>query len=90
MDGLSSDPALSLPSSSAPQPTPGSRSGTPRRPANALNLDDDDEAAEGVNDANGAAPRRRRRNVEGEVPLVRDVVGESVAGAFETFLKTCV
>lgn len=89
MDGLSSDPALSLPSSSAPQPTPGSRSGTPRRPVNALNLDDD-EAAEGGADTNGAAPRRRRRNVEGEVPLVRDVVGESVAVAFEEFLKTCV
>ncbi|KAK7462684.1 MCM DNA helicase complex subunit mcm6 [Stygiomarasmius scandens] len=96
---LSSPPAhrSSLPPSSAPdihdtQSINGESSqsrGTPRRRVDALTLDDeaDEEQAQ---EADGARKRRRPRNQQqpGDVPLVRDAVGESVAESFETFLKT--
>ena len=95
-DGLSSPPApgSSLPQSSAPNPT-ASSNGTPRsvrRPAtDALafgNSDAQDAQGEGET---GARQRRRPRNQPGgDVPMVRDAVGESVCESFETFLKTCV
>ncbi|TFY78767.1 hypothetical protein EWM64_g5246 [Hericium alpestre] len=62
----------------------------PRRQAgDALNFGDD-EAEEAVEE-NGSGARRRRRprtQMNADVPVVRDAVGESVAEAFETFLKT--
>lgn len=92
-DGLSSPPPMrsSLPPSSAPNPTQSVDGRSPRRPtANALTLGDDE--AEEEEERSG--PTRKRRNprtqANGEVPLVKDAVGESVAESFETFLKTCV
>ncbi|KAH0840264.1 MCM2/3/5 family-domain-containing protein [Lanmaoa asiatica] len=92
--GLSSPPAprSSLPPSSAPNPT-ASSNGTPRsvrRPAaDALAFGNSEaEEAQG-GDETGARPRRRPRNQPGgDVPMVRDAVGESVCESFETFLKT--
>ncbi|KAF8550374.1 MCM-domain-containing protein [Imleria badia] len=94
IDGLSSPPAprLSLPPSSAPNPT-ASSNGTPRSarrpPTDALAFGNS-EAQEGQGEDETAARRRRRpRNQPGgEVPMVRDAVGESVCESFETFLKT--
>ncbi|KAH7919533.1 MCM-domain-containing protein [Leucogyrophana mollusca] len=91
VDGLSSPPAMrsSLPPSSAPLPT-FSSNGTPRRPAADALAFGDDEAQE-VQEGDEPAARRRRRprnQANGDVPLVRDAVGESVAESFETFLKT--
>ncbi|EDR12754.1 uncharacterized protein LACBIDRAFT_188723 [Laccaria bicolor S238N-H82] len=78
----------SLPPSSAPDPVGSVRGGTPRRPAvDALTLEDDEDQEPGT----GAPSRKRRRprtQANGEVPLVKDAVGESVAESFETFLKT--
>ena len=87
-DGLSSPPPemySELPPSSAPDPTP-TANATPRRQiADALTID----AAAESNEPEGASRRRRRpRQVNGEVPMVKDAVGESVAESFETFLKT--
>ncbi|KAG5654584.1 hypothetical protein H0H81_011559 [Sphagnurus paluster] len=59
---------------------------SPRR-ADALNIGDQevvDEAEEGTQ----RKRRRPRTQGNGEVPLVKDAVGESVAESFETFLKT--
>lgn len=86
-DGLSSPPPATyseLPPSSAPDPTP-TANGTPRRQiADALTIDAADS-----NETEGTSRRRRRpRQVNGEVPMVKDAVGESVAESFETFLKT--
>lgn len=93
--GLSSPqaPRSSLPPSSAPIPTqsPNRRSTPNRRTADALTLGDDE--AEEDNEEGDDSGRRRRRargQVNGDVPLVKDAVGESVAESFETFLKTCV
>lgn len=102
VDGISSSPPLrhsSLPPSSAP---PGSQSsnghntprrGTPQRnraPIDALNLGDDE--AEEVDDNQEQAARRRRRprnqQLDGDVPMVKDAVGESVQENFEEFLRT--
>lgn len=77
----------SLPSNS--DSTPPRR--TPTRSAgNALSLGDDDVA----DTANGDGPARRRRKpkanaqINVDVPIVRDAVGESVRENFEAFLKT--
>lgn len=87
LDFPSSTPAdFNLPPSSA---IPDERATTPRRTArttDALNLDD---VPEGTNDtANSRKRRRPRTQANGDVPLIRDAVGESVAESFETFLKT--
>ncbi|KDQ64424.1 hypothetical protein JAAARDRAFT_187751 [Jaapia argillacea MUCL 33604] len=90
---LSSPPAprSSLPPSSAPNPTR-SRTGTPRRSrqTDALALDDGD-AGEDDQEPGNQRKRRGPRNQNQlgvDVPIVKDAVGESVADAFETFLKT--
>jgi len=103
IDGLSSPPVplSSLPPSSAPFPSTNER-GSPRsnprsspvarrQPADALAFGDDE--AEEEQEGDGSAVRRRRRargQVNGDVPLVKDAVGESVAESFETFLKGSV
>jgi DNA replication licensing factor MCM6 len=91
-DGLSSPPAMrsSLPPSSAPDLSLANGTGSPRRPTvDALTLGDD-EADEEEQDGTGSRKRRRQRGqVNGDVPRVKDAVGESVAESFETFLKTC-
>ncbi|KAF8969320.1 mis5 protein [Flammula alnicola] len=78
----------SLPPSSAPDPTPSNNGATARRPiADALALANDE--AEEDNEEGAARGRRRRpRQMNGDVPIVKDAVGESVAESFETFLKT--
>jgi DNA replication licensing factor MCM6 len=75
-----------LPPSSAPDPTPAANGSTPRRQiADAFTID----AAADSNEPEGTSRRRKRpRQVNGEVPMVKDAVGESVAESFETFLKT--
>ncbi|KAL7282586.1 hypothetical protein ACG7TL_004057 [Trametes sanguinea] len=96
VDGASSPPLryTSLPPSSAPlgtQSSPSRSQATPRRPrqqADALALADD-EAEEA--EQNGAPSRRRRApkgQMNADVPIVKDAVGESVQEAFETFLRT--
>jgi DNA replication licensing factor MCM6 len=52
----------------------------------------DDEAEEDQEGGESAARRRRRTRgqINGDVPLVKDAVGESVAESFEAFLKGCV
>ncbi|KAH9938006.1 MCM-domain-containing protein [Fomitopsis serialis] len=94
VDGVSSSPPLrhsSLPPSSAP---PGSQSSngrltpqrrTPQRnraPVDALNLGDDE--AEDVDETRDA----RHNQQDGDVPIVKDAVGESVQESFESFLRT--
>ncbi|KAF5387920.1 hypothetical protein D9615_000640 [Tricholomella constricta] len=90
-DGMSSPLAMpsSLPPSSAPDPSQSLDGRSSRRPiADALTLGDD-EAAEDAGEESVARKRRRPRTQgNGEVPLVKDAVGESVAESFETFLKT--
>jgi len=89
-EGPSSPIAMpsSLPPSSAPDPFPLTNSGTPRRPiADALAMGDI-EAEVGNEEGTANRKRKRPRLVNGEVPTVKDAVGESVADSFETFLKT--
>lgn len=88
-DGPSSPIAMpsSLPPSSA-DPLPLTNAGTPRRPiADALAMGDI-EAEEDNEEGTGNRKRKRPRQVNGDVPIVKDAVGESVADSFETFLKT--
>ncbi|TCD69216.1 MCM DNA helicase complex subunit mcm6 [Steccherinum ochraceum] len=90
--------ATSLPPSSAPDPSPPTNgistsrrsTGTPsRRTTNALDLGEDvrDDTTNEESESN-----RRRRRARGQinidVPIVKDAVGESVRDSFETFLKT--
>ncbi|KAF8204636.1 MCM2/3/5 family-domain-containing protein [Pholiota molesta] len=78
----------SLPPSSAIDPTPSTNGATPRRPiADALALGND-EAEEDNDEVPGRGRRKRPRQMNGDVPIVKDAVGESVAESFETFLKT--
>ncbi|KAH9947165.1 MCM-domain-containing protein [Amylocystis lapponica] len=97
VDGISSSPPLrhtSLPPSGAPAPSQSSngRGSTPRRrrqTADALALGDDEADEAAPND--GASARRRRKargQIESDVPVVKDAVGESVQESFETFLRT--
>jgi DNA replication licensing factor MCM6 len=88
-------PRSSLPPSSAPQhsQSPRAQSSTrqaTRRTTDALSFGD--ETNDAREDATEASSRRRRRprteRINGDVPIVRDAVGESVAEAFEAFLKT--
>ncbi|KAF8213889.1 mis5 protein [Mycena galopus ATCC 62051] len=89
-----SSPAATLPSSSFPNPTPSSPTGSrgtprPRPAANALAMEDDEpEAQEEEQAAPGGSKRRRGRNQAPDAPLVKDAVGESVVDAFEKFIKT--
>jgi len=88
-------PRSSLPPSSAPQPSqsPNAQSSTrhaTRHTTDALTFGD--EANGTREDVTEASSRRRRRpraeQLNGDVPIVKDAVGESVSEAFETFLKT--
>jgi DNA replication licensing factor MCM6 len=90
IDGLSSPPPprSSLPPSSAPVPTPPTHGGLPRRVADALAIGDEDDE-DSSEDPTGRK-RRKARGPIGDVPLVKDAVGESVAESFESFLKTFV
>jgi DNA replication licensing factor MCM6 len=65
---------------------------SPRRPTvDALALGDDEPDEQEEKGGGGARKRRRPRGqVNGDVSLVKDAVGESVAESFETFLKTYV
>ncbi|KAH9482511.1 DNA replication licensing factor mcm6 [Psilocybe cubensis] len=89
-DAPSSPSAMpsSLPPSSAPDLVPSADGGSPRRPiadALAMRIDEAEEDNE-----EGAQGRRRKRprQMNGDVPMVKDAVGESLAESFETFLKT--
>lgn len=91
MDFESSPPPAmysELPPSTAPEPTPRNNAATPRRPlTDALTMTVD--AADEGNEPGGTNRRRKKpRQVNGDVPMVKDAVGESVAESFETFLKT--
>ncbi|PPQ71094.1 hypothetical protein CVT24_009845 [Panaeolus cyanescens] len=82
-------PMSSLPPSSIPAPTATPEGATPRRQqpvadALAMEPDEPEEAEEDT----GGKRRRRPRQTQGDVPMVKDAVGESVAESFETFLKT--
>lgn len=76
---------------------------TPRRPngqqngaareADALalnNVQNEGEAA--IEDANRRRKGRRRQGgrIDGDVPLVRDQLGEQITESFQNFLETCV
>jgi DNA replication licensing factor MCM6 len=90
----------SLPPSSAPLPTQSSlsskgRRSTPNRPratADALAFGDEEGGRQGEDGETDGAKKRKsvRGQMIGDIPLVKDVVGESVAESFETFLKTFV
>ncbi|KAH9977611.1 mis5 protein [Lactifluus volemus] len=88
-------PRSSLPPSSAPLPSqsPSARSPTrqaTRRTTDALSFGDEgNDTREGATDT-GSRRRRKPRaeQLNGDVPIVKDAVGESVAEAFEAFLKT--
>ncbi|KAI9467188.1 MCM-domain-containing protein [Lactarius psammicola] len=91
-------PRSSLPPSSAPQNSlsPNAQSSTrqaTRRTTDALSFGDEgNDAREDVTET-GSRRRRRPRaeqqqQLNGDVPIVKDAVGESVAEAFEAFLKT--
>ena len=93
-DLLSSPPAprSSLPPSSAPNLSQSANGRSPRRPvADVLTIGDDEPQDD---DSGGDAAGRRRRRAKGQpvgdVPLVKDPVGESVAESFESFLNTYV
>ncbi|KAI0650502.1 MCM-domain-containing protein [Trametes meyenii] len=96
IDGASSPPLRysSLPSSSAPRPThssPARSQATPRRnpqQTDALALADDEAEEVGQNDAPSRRRKAPRGQANGDVPIVKDAVGESVQEAFETFLRT--
>ena len=91
-------PRSSLPPSSAEQNSlsPNAQSSTrqaTRRTTDALSFGD--EGNDAREDVTVTSSRRRRRpraeqqqQLNGDVPIVKDAVGESVAEAFEAFLKT--
>ena len=88
-------PRSSLPPSSAPQDSqsPSARSSTrqaTRRTRDALSFGDEtNDAREDVTETSSRRKRRpRTEQLNGDVSIVKDAVGESVAEAFETFLKT--
>ncbi|OCH88332.1 MCM-domain-containing protein [Obba rivulosa] len=95
--GASSSPPLrhtSLPPSSAPFPSQSSSGQrTPRRErqtANALSFGDE-EAGEAREDDDPNVRRRRKARgsqLNVDIPIVKDAVGESVQESFETFLRT--
>lgn len=96
---VASSPPLrntSLPPSSAPyasQSSPVRSRGTPRRnrqPGDALGLADDEAEEVGQNGAPSRKRKGARNQANGDVPIVKDAVGESVQEAFETFLRTYV
>ena len=90
-DGPSSPLGIpsSLPPSEIPVPTASTiNNGTPRRQFTDALAMGDGETQEDNQEADGNRRRRRPRQAYGDVPMVKDAVGESVAESFETFLKT--
>lgn len=87
-------PPSDFPPSSGPDPfEPTPRSGSaPRRPlTNALTLDDDAEEDDGAQTTGPGRKRpRQRTQANGDVPLVKDAVGETLGESFESFLRSCV
>jgi hypothetical protein len=84
-------PPSSLPPSSAPNLSQSAKGRSPRRPvADVLAIGDDEPQEDDAGDAAGRRRRRAKGQPVGDVPLVKDPVGESVAESFETFLNTCV
>lgn len=92
-------PRSSLPPSSAqqnslsPNVQSSTRQATRRTTTDALSFGD--EGNDAREDVTETSSRRRRRpraeqqqQLNGDVPIVKDAVGESVAEAFEAFLKT--
>ena len=87
--------ATSLPPRSLPEPSlPTNGVSTSRRSTgptttNALDLGED-IPDESTNDEVASSRRRRRTRgqINVDVPIVKDAVGESVRESFETFLKT--
>ena len=75
----------SLPSNSTPPRRTPSRSA-----GNALSLGDDDVADTANTEASSRRRRRPKTNtqINVDVPIVRDAVGESVRENLETFLRT--
>ena len=94
----SSAPQPSLGASTAGVRTPSRANGHDSRMANgnanpvdALALDDINPDVAGDAELENTQRRRRARvrgNIEGNVPLVRDALGEQITDSFETFLKT--
>jgi DNA replication licensing factor MCM6 len=87
----------SLPPSSLPHPsdTPTrrsqgskSRTNTKRSTNDALTLGDNEADHESQPDATARRRRKARGQMEGDVPIVRDVVGERLREDFEHFLET--
>lgn len=100
-DGPSSPLALrsSLPPSSAPNPSQNANlnGATPKRPNGRLPPSDapappgTDEAQEDRPEDNSRRRRGRGRGqINGDVPLVRDTLGEQITESFQTFLETLV
>ena len=97
-------PPSSLPPSAEPRPTASSNGRTPQRAnghvngngiangADALAIDDiaQDANMEGGEEEIAARRRRARTHgrIDGDVPLVRDALGEQITESFETFLET--
>jgi hypothetical protein len=98
MDGLSSSPPLrhtSLPptGASGTGSSSNSRNGTPRRKrptADALAFGDEDGGGREQDNTEQRRRRPRQQQMNGDVPIVKDAVGESVRESFEAFLKTYV
>lgn len=91
-------PSSALPSTngrgsprSNPRSSPRARQVRQPPPADALAFGDDEAEEEQEGDDSGVRRRRRARGqINANVPLVKDAVGESVAESFETFLKGSV
>ena len=97
-------PPSSLPPSAEPLPTASSNGRTPQRANGHVNVNGNangadalaiDDIAQDANMEGGeeeiAARRRRARThgrIDGDVPLVRDALGEQITESFETFLET--
>lgn len=89
---------VSLPSSSAPYSSNRDGNGTPARTraavADALDIDGEERGNERDEEDNDDESARWRRRAKGQmnlnVPIVKDAVGESVTESFETFLKKLV
>ncbi|KIY49483.1 MCM-domain-containing protein [Fistulina hepatica ATCC 64428] len=93
--GPASQPPLtpgpsSLPRSSAPDPTTSPSRPSTNRPTTTDALTLGDEVPEDDADAPNRRRRRPRTQMNEDIPMVRDAVGESVAENLENFLKTRV
>ncbi|KAJ7594179.1 MCM2/3/5 family-domain-containing protein [Mycena floridula] len=89
---MSSSPARSsMPPSSAPPPSHTSTPPVRLTTANALTLDDDEgdiTVPDEQEQTTARRPRRPKNRADGDVPMVTDPVGETLANTFEDFLKS--